>query len=163
MKNILSLLAFLSVIIAHGQAYSGKGDQKFQIGVNAQNNSTGINVSYDYGLGENISIGISSSYLLGVDSELDPDFIDRFDVKGRFNANIGNVLNISDKFDFYPGLDISTKNFGGHLGARFFFTEGFGIYTEAFFPIAKYNTDELTPAEKLNNQFVLCFGATFNL
>ena len=98
-----------------------------------------------------------------MNNDIDPDFTDRFDLKGRFNANIGNVIGVSDKFDLYPGLDLSLKNFGGHVGVRYFFTDGFGVYAETSFPIAKYNSDPLTPAEKLNNQFVLCFGASFNL
>ena len=163
MKNLLLLLALFITTLMSAQAFKGKGDQKLQIGANLQDNGSGINVSYDYGIGENISIGISSSYLLGVKEYIDPDFGDRFDLKGRFNANIGNVLNIDDNFDLYPGLNFSLKNFGGHVGARYFFTDGFGVYTEASFPIAKYNTDSLTPAEKLNNQFAVCLGASFNL
>ena len=163
MKNFLLIITLFAVSFANAQAFSGKGDQKLQVGANLQEHGSGINVAYDYGLGENISIGITSSYLLGVSSGIDPDFIDRFDLKARFNANIGNVLGVSENFDLYPGLNLSLKNFGGHIGARYFFTTGFGVYTEAAFPIAKYNSDPLTPSEKLNNQFVLCLGASFNL
>ncbi|WP_067145362.1 DUF6646 family protein [Pseudotamlana agarivorans] len=166
MKNILVIAALLAVSFVNAQAFSGQGDQKFQVGVNLQSHATGINVSYDYGLGENISIGLSSSYALGISDELeivdDPAFKDRFDVKARFNANIGNVINIDDNFDLYPGLSLSLKNFGGHVGARYFFTSGFGIFTEARFPIAKYNND-LTPAEELYNQFSMNIGVSFNI
>jgi len=55
------------------------------------------------------------------------------------------------------------KNFGGHLGMRYFFSDGFGIYSEFNVPLAKYNSDTLTPAEKIHNQFTVSFGATFNL
>lgn len=163
MKNAALIFALLTVSFASAQAFSGKGDQKFQVGVNLQEHGSGINVTYDLGLGENISVGVASSYLLGVNNDIDPDFTDRFDLKGRFNANIGNVLDVSDKFDLYPGLDLSLKNFGGHVGVRYFFTDGFGVYAETSFPIAKYNSDPLTTAEKLNNQLVICFGASFNL
>jgi len=163
MKNLIFLFTLMTSTFISAQAFKGKGDQKLQVGVNLQDNASGINATYDYGLGENISIGISSSYLLGVADHVDPDFGDRFDVKGRFNANIGNVLGVSENFDFYPGLNLSLKNFGAHAGVRYFFSEGFGIYAETSFPIAKYNSDVLTAAEKLNNQFVFCFGASFNL
>jgi len=161
--------------LVNGQAFSGKGDQKFQVGANFQSHATGLNVSYDYGLGENISVGISSSYALGVSGDLQDGleiegvtvvdkagFDDRFDLKARFNANIGNVLNIDENFDLYPGLSFSMKNFGGHVGARYFFTSGFGLYTEAQFPIAKYK-DNLSSAQELNNQFTVNVGAVFNL
>lgn len=80
----------------------------------------------------------------------------------RFNANIGNVINVDPNLDIYPGLGFSTKNFGGHLGARYFFTDGFGLYTEAAVPFASYKTEDLTPAEDLYNQFTISFGMSFN-
>ncbi len=163
MKQILTIITVLTVGFLNAQAFSGKDDSKFQIGVNFQNNGTGIHATYDYGIGENISLGIASTYVLSVNDKIDPDFKDRIDVRGRFNANIGNVLNIDDNFDLYPGLSFGLKNFGGHVGARYFFTSGFGLYTEINSPLAKYNTGDLTPAEELNNQFSVSFGASFNL
>jgi hypothetical protein len=72
------------------------------------------------------------------------------------------VLNASEKFDLYPGLSLGLRNFGGHIGARYFFTEGFGIYSEAVFPLAKYNTNPIGN-ENYNNQFTFQIGASFNL
>ena len=163
MKKLIFLVSLFCILSVNAQVFQGKNDNKFQVGVNFQDYATGINVSYDFGLGENMSIGISSSYAIGVDNTINASFGDRIDIKGRFNANLGNVVNIDDNFDIYPGLDISLKNFGGHLGARYFFTDGFGIYTELNVPIAKYNTDVLTPAEKLHNQFTINVGTCFNL
>lgn len=163
MKNLFLLIALVSVSLVSAQAFEGKGDQKFQVGANIQDEATGVNVSFDYGLGENISVGISSSYALGIDDRLDADFGDRFDLKARFNANLGNVINIDDNFDLYPGLSLSLKNFGGHLGARYFFTEGFGVFTEASFPLAKYSNDKLDAGYYIHNQFALNIGAVFNL
>ncbi|MDY7394936.1 DUF6646 family protein [Aureibaculum sp. 2210JD6-5] len=163
MKKTILLLALLGTLYANAQAFYGKDDSKFQVGVNFQHNATSINVAYDYGLGENFSIGVTSSYALGVPEILDAKFDDRFDLKGRFNANIGSVLNIDENFDFYPGLNFSIKNFGGHAGARYFFSDGFGVFSEINFPIAKYNSGELTDAEKLHNQFTFSIGTVFNL
>ncbi len=136
MKNIVLILALTTVSFIQGQVYAGKGDQKFQVGANIQDEATGISASFDYGLGENISVGVQSSYALGVDSRLDANFGDRFDLKARFNANLGNVINIDENLDLYPGLSLSLNNFGGHLGARYFFSDGFGVFTEASFPLA---------------------------
>lgn len=163
MKKLIVVLTLLSVAFVNAQAYQGKGDNKFQVGANFQDNATGLNVSYDFGIGENISLGLSSTYALGIEEELNADFGDRFDIKARFNANLGNVVNIDENFDIYPGLNFGLKNFGGHLGMRYFFTDGFGIYSELNTPLAKYNSDTLTPAEKIHNQFTVSFGATFNL
>lgn len=163
MKKLIVIITLFSVAFVNAQAYKGKGDNKFQVGANFQNNATGLNVSYDFGVGENISLGLSSTYALGIDEKLDASFGDRFDIKARFNANLGNVVNIDENFDIYPGLNFGLKNFGGHLGMRYFFSDGFGIFTELNTPIAKYNSDTLTPAEKIHNQFTVNFGATFNL
>ncbi|WP_055436072.1 DUF6646 family protein [Lacinutrix algicola] len=164
MKKVLFVLAFLSVSLMNAQVFEGKGDKKFQIGANLQDYASGLNVSYDYGLGENISVGVSTTYALNVKNNnvIDADFGDRFDIKARFNANLGNVINIDDNFDVYPGLSLSTKNFGGHLGFRYLFTNGFGVYTEFNTPLAKYNETPIG-AENIHNQFTVNLGAVFNL
>lgn len=163
MKKLLFVITILSVSLVNSQAFTGSGDNKFQVGVNLQDNATGINASYDFGVGENMSLGFSSSYALSVDNIINADFADRVDIKARFNANLGNVINIDENFDIYPGLNFSLKNFGGHLGMRYFFTSGFGVYTEFNVPLAKYKTGTLSPAEKLHNQFTANIGASFNL
>lgn len=162
-KLLFTLVFFLFVLSVNAQAFEGKEDMKFQIGTNFQENGTGIVVTYDYGLGENFSIGLLSSYVLGVAELIDADFGDRIDLKARFNANLGSVFQLGDNVDIYPGLDLGLKNFGGHLGVRYFFSDGFGVFSEIGAPIAKYNTDTLTPAEKLHNQFVFSLGVSFNL
>ncbi len=164
-KKIAMLLCMFAAYITNAQeAYTGKGDTKFQVGANFQSGGTGIISTLDFGIGENMSYGISASYLLGTTSVLGvkPKFEDRADVRVRFNANLGNVINVDKKLDVYPGLDLGLRNFGGHVGARYFFTDGFGLYTEAGFPIAKYDS---TPGVfgHLNNQFNVSFGMSFQL
>lgn len=173
---MITLLVLCSVGFANAQAYKGKGDNKFQVGLSVQSGGTGINVSTDHGIGENISLGLSATYLLAVDNysyynyssfqteEEKPDFTERFDLKARFNANLGNVIGLPASMDVYPGLDLGLRNFGAHAGFRYFFTDGFGVYGEAGVPIAKYDT---TPSSSngfdlYNNQFVLNIGASFN-
>ncbi|MEM0517907.1 MULTISPECIES: DUF6646 family protein [Aequorivita] len=171
MKIAAIVFILLWVQVTFAQAYTGKGDVKFQIGANFQDNGTGIMGSVDFGVGENISLGLASTYLLGIDKirnksgEEEPfaDFKDRFDFRARFNANLGNVINVDEYLDVYPGLYASLKNFGGHLGLRYFFTNGFGVFTEINIPISKYNTNMLTQAEKLHNQVSVSFGASFNI
>lgn len=164
MKKICGYLIILMSFTINAQVFSGKGDVKFQIGANMQNGGTGINVTSDFGLGENISYGFAATYLLNADaiSDVKVNFEDRADLKIRFNANIGNVINVNDAFDIYPGLSLGLRNFGGHLGTRYFFTNGFGVYSEIGFPISSY-TNNLVGFEKYNNQFTFNIGASFNL
>ena len=165
MKRIITLLLILTASVTSAQtAFSGKGDKKVNIGANFQDGGTGIQGSVDFGLGENFSYGFVAGYLLDV-KEFEgekPDFTDRFDAKFRVNANLSSVLNISDALDVYPGLDLSLKNFGGHVGARYFFSDGFGLFSEVAFPIAKYDNN-VVGFEHLNNQFAFVIGASFNL
>jgi hypothetical protein len=164
MKKIITLSLVLFAFSINAQVFKGKGDTKLQLGANMQNGGTGMNVTTDFGIGENMSFGIAAIYMLNASKmgNVKPDFLDRADVRVRFNANIGNVLNISDAVDIYPGLSLGTRNFGGHLGVRYFFTDGFGVYSEAGLPIASYKTN-LVGFEKYNNQFTFNIGASFNL
>jgi hypothetical protein len=164
MKKIITIAAIVMVSLASAQAYKGKGDIKAQVGLNAQNHGTGINVSADFGIGENMSYGFVGSYLLSVDDVAGdkPKFEDRADFKVRFNANLGNVFKLDKAMDIYPGLNLGTRNFGAHLGFRYFFTEGFGVYTEAGVPLARYDSN-VQGFEEYNNQFVFQIGASFNL
>ncbi|WP_418264339.1 DUF6646 family protein [Flavobacterium faecale] len=165
MKKIFTLFLLSTAFFVHAQAFKGKGDTKFDIGANIQDGGSGIRLSTDFGLGANMSFGLVSSYLLSVRRNSEgnkPNFEDRFDAKIRFNANIGNVLNLGDNVDIYPGLDLSLKNFGAHLGGRYFFSDGFGLFSEIGIPIAKY--DPTTYGfQNLNNQFVFNIGMSFNL
>jgi outer membrane protein G len=139
-------------------AYKGKGDIKGSVGANFQNGGNSVVVTFDKGFGENISFGVQGAYLLGYKGEIAPPTGDRFDLKARFNANIGNVLGLPENMDVYPGLNLGLRNFGGHIGFRYFFTDGFGLYAETAFPFAKYDKDKV-----LNNQATFHIGASFNL
>jgi len=163
MKKGLLAIALLITAFVSAQSFDGKGDQKFQIGANFQDNVNGIRISYDYGLGDNFSVGIVSGYALNLNNGLTANFEDRFDIKARFNANLGSVVNIDENFDVYPGISLSLKNFGGHFGMRYFFSSGFGIFTEFGTTFAKYNEGALAPAQRINNQFTGNIGAVFNL
>lgn len=165
MKKVTTAIVLFTACLVNAQAFKGNGDLKGQIGTNLQDGGSGIYISNDFGLGENISLGLTANYLLSVRAnELGeiPEFKDRIDLKARFNANLGDVFKMGPKMDLYPGLDLGLKNFGGHLGFRYFFTDGFGLFAEAGIPIAKYNKN-ISGFDHLNNQFALNIGASFNL
>lgn len=171
------MLFLATAVFAQAQkAYYGKGDKKFQVAANIQDGGTGIHASADFGLGENISYGFSATYLLAADGEptisytsqgfpyrdtKDAEFEDKIDAKFRFNANLGNVIGLPESMDVYPGLNLGLRNFGTHLGFRYFFTDVFGVFSEAGIPITKYGGSAYG-VEKYNNQFVFNIGASFN-
>ena len=167
MKKIFlsAMIAVGGIANAQSDAFKGTGDARYQIGANIQDGGTGIMTSLDYGLGESFSIGAQAGYLLGAKEIGDfgkPSFGDRFDIKARFNANLGSVLGLPENIDVYPGLNLGLKNFGGHLGARVFFDKGFGLFAEAQLPFAKYN-DKDKVYRNLNNQFQMNVGVSFDI
>lgn len=164
MKKSILLVALFCSVMSHAQAYKGKGDIKGQVGLTLQDGGTGIGVTTDFGIGENMSFGIVAGYMLNADkiNDVKPRFEDRADLRVRFNANIGNVFKLEDNMDIYPGLSLGLRNFGGHLGFRYFFTDGFGMFAEVTSPLARYDTD-VQGFENYNNQFVFTIGTSFNL
>jgi len=175
MKKVITLLFLVSFgFINAQQAFTGKGDTRVNVGANLQDGGSGIQGSIDFGLGENFSFGFVANYLLGVDNfngfyhgsttaynDEKPDFGDRFDAKARINANLSSVIGV-EQLDIYPGLSLGLHNFGAHVGGRYFFTDGFGVFTEIGFPIAKYGSNN-DPFYHLNNQATFSLGASFNL
>lgn len=160
------LFLFLGFGIANAQsAFSGEEDVKLGIGANIQNNGRGILATLDYGLGESFSVGAQGGYLINVDEITGikkANFADRIDLKVRLNAHLGPVFNMLDNVDIYPGLDLGFRNFGFNLGGRYFFTNGFGLFAEIQVPIARFKSD-VKDYDKLNNQFNLSIGASFDL
>jgi len=142
MKKVITLLFLVSFgFINAQQAFKGKGDIRVNVGANLQDGGSGIQGSVDFGLGENFSFGFVTTYLLGVDNftgfyhnvpsayyDTKPEFQDRFDAKARINANLSSVIGV-EQLDVYPGLSLGLHNFGGHVGGRYFFTDGFGVFT----------------------------------
>ncbi|MFH6992974.1 DUF6646 family protein [Flavobacterium sp. FlaQc-48] len=175
MKKVITFLFLVSFGFTHAQqAFTGKGDVKVNVGANLQDGGSGIQGSVDFGLGENFSFGFVANYLLGVDNyngfyhsgttlynDYKPDFSERFDAKARINANLSSVIGVK-QLDVYPGLSLGLHNFGGHVGGRYFFTDGFGVFTEIGFPIAKYSNNN-DVFDHLNNQATFSLGASFNL
>lgn len=173
MKKMITLALLCSAAFVNAQAYKGKGDTKAQVAASIQSGGAGIHGSVDFGLGENFSIGVTTTYLLDAD-ELDvkfdngfptteaPDFYQKIDAKFRFNANLGSVIGLPATMDLYPGLNLGIHNFGTHIGFRYFFTDGFGVFTEAGIPITKF-AGNTVGNEIYHNQFVFNIGASFNL
>lgn len=163
MKKLVFAALLLTSIAGHSQVFKGKGDQKLDVDLSLQHRGTGIAATYDYGIADNLSIGIQSTYAIGVSEAYDgANFGRRFDARARFNANIGNVIDVSDDLDLYAGINIGLHNFGGQIGARYFFTDGFGVNLEMVNPLARFDS-HVHGYRHLNNQFQFNLGVSFNL
>ncbi len=144
------------------QAFDGADDQKFQLGASLQDTGAGMVLSYDYGLNEIISVGVTSTYVLGVEELIAVGFVDRFDAKARVNLHLGSTIGFSDNMDAYSGLNVSLKNLGIHVGARYFFSDSIGVFAEVGHPLARYKSEDRSPAENLHNQLVINLGLSLS-
>lgn len=128
-KRILIPLLFIVCSVVSAQAYEGKGDMKINAGLNAYGYGAGVSGSIDFGILEWLSVG-GGTKLYFTDNKKDESFF----VFGRANFHLGQYLNMPSKWDVYPGLNLGllgdTFGWNAYLGARYFFNETWGIYTE---------------------------------
>ncbi len=131
-KLVFMVMIFFFGVTAHAQAWTGKGDQKIQLGLSAWGYGTGITGTYDYGLNKLLSVGAGLNGYFSNYKNNDKD--NRVFVFGRLNFHLQDALNLPPKLDIYPGVDVGVvgKDFGigAHIGARYFFTERIGVFAE---------------------------------
>lgn len=131
MKNIFIISALLLFVTSTLQAqnYTGKNDQKIQVGFNFYGHGTGIKATYDYGLNENFSIGAGANFFNTGDYE------SKFFVFARGDYHFATALNAPDELDLYLGAELGLLGntdfgIGGHLGARYSFSNSISGFLE---------------------------------
>ena len=132
-KLVIVCSMFLFGQMALAQAWSGKGDQKIQVGLNGWGYGTGITGTYDYGLSKLVSIGAGANvYFDGYKDNNDKNNIFIF---GRLGVHLQEPLGLPEKWDIYPGINLGVLGddfgIGAHLGVRYYFNNNVGIYLEA--------------------------------
>ncbi len=133
MKKLFFMLMMVFLgTAANAQAWTGKGDQKINLGLSAWGYGTGIAATYDYGLNKLISVGAGANAYF--DNYKDNDKDNRVFIFGRLNFHLQDALDLPTKWDIYPGVDVGVlgRDFGigAHIGAKYFFTEKFGVFAE---------------------------------
>jgi len=130
-KFVLMLILFIGTAVS-AQAYTGKGDQKVNLGINIWGYGTGVTATYDYGLSSLISVGAGANAYF--DGYKDNNKDNRVFIFGRVNFHLKEALELPEKLDIYPGVDLGVlgKDFGigAHIGARYFFTDKVGVFAE---------------------------------
>lgn len=132
MKKLVFMLMVFAGVAVSAQAYTGKGDQKVNLGLNAWGYGTGVTATYDYGLNQLISVGAGANAYF--DGYKDNNKDNRVFIFGRVNFHLKEALELPEKLDIYPGVDLGVlgRDFGigAHIGARYFFTEKVGVFAE---------------------------------
>lgn len=127
--GLLGVLLFCGQM-SFAQAWQGKGDQKAQVGFSGYGNGTGLTATYDYGISNILSLGAGVNFYTSGYKDDQKTFL-----FGRVNAHLQEPLNLSSKWDIYPGLDLgvlgNTFDLGAHIGVRYFFTNNIGAFIEA--------------------------------
>jgi len=129
MKNlIITLILCVAVVSVQSQSFEGKGDSKLNLGFDFYGYGYGIKVTYDYGLGDVISIGAGSSFYLNNDEN---DYYLYF----RSNVHLGILLDLPSQFDIYPGIELgylsrSDIGLSAYIGLKYFFSDKIGIFAE---------------------------------
>lgn len=131
-KSLFTALFIAGFSFVNAQAYTGKGDQKLNFGLNAWGYGTGITGTYDYGINDLLSVGAGLNvYFSNYKNDNKDNNLFAF---GRVNFHLNKALDLPEKLDLYPGIDLGVvgKEFGigAHLGARYFFTQKFGVFAE---------------------------------
>jgi len=131
-KLFIMVIIMFSGATVSAQAYTGSGDQKVNAGLSAWGYGTGIAGTYDYGINDLISVGAGLNLYFENFKNNDSD--NRFFAFGRVNFHLNKTLELPEKLDIYPGVDIGVlyKEFGigAHIGARYFFTQNIGVFAE---------------------------------
>ena len=153
MKKISLVVLFvaLAATCSLGQGSLGKGGKQLNAGLGFSSWGVPVYVGLDFGVHESITIGPKVSYRKYTDSYFGNDYSQTLIVIG-FNGNyhFNKLINLDSKWDLYAGLtfgyylwsdaEINGVTFNGgegsgvgidaQIGARYFFSEKFGINIE---------------------------------
>jgi len=126
-KLYLFIVLFVLSTSLNSQSFDGKGDKKLNVGYDIYGYGEGIKATFDYGIHDMFSLGFGGSYYFDSDSE--------YYLFGRTAFHFGKIMDYDSCFDLYPGVEIGylergDVGFTAFIGARYFFSENFGVYAE---------------------------------
>lgn len=133
MKRFPILLLFLFVVkfIIFSQGFDGSFENKILVGYVNAKGSSGLEIQYDSGVSDFISMGLGLSFV-----NFPPTENSRFPlyenadfyIFGR--GHFADLFKISSKTDPYLGLQLGTNSVGVHIGFKYSFSELFGVYVQ---------------------------------
>jgi len=145
-KNILSILLCLTALSSFAQSPLEVGKLQLNAGVGTSGWGTPVYIGLDYGIHKDITLGGELSYQsYNYGANKYKSSILGINVNGNYHFN--RILDIPSKWDLYAGLGLnyyiwnydnnqykydnaSDFGLGAQIGARYFFTNKFGINLE---------------------------------
>lgn len=141
MKNVFSirLLLIIAVILfasqeVRAQAFDGADDHRLSAGYSQIGSLSGVELGYEEGFNDYFSWGMQVTALFtGEKPDEDGKFLDAYDISFRLNFHWSEVFKLPSKFDVYTGISAGLKTVGLGCGARYHFSEHFGVYAAAHY------------------------------
>jgi hypothetical protein len=129
------LLLFTSITFSsHSQVYDGQLDKKMFLGFASVGGSPGIDLKFEDGLTDYLSMGWCFQYLLTNSDKVYDEFpivdkfIEKFEPGICFNGHFFQSLITSANVDLYAGGYISFKSLALQTGVKYNFSERLGVY-----------------------------------
>ena len=170
---LIIILFFLIQFQSKAQAYDGVIDKKVIAGYTLVGDKSGMELKYDIGLSDLVSIGVGITHLFfATPTPADtPEnieyFIEKSDFGAFLNFHIFQKLISAPQVDLYAGPDITFKSLGIHAGIKYNFSERFGLYFQASqsYSNSLYGVGDATDhtLNHFGKQFSIATGLTINL
>uniref|UniRef100_A0AB33J7Q9 Outer membrane protein beta-barrel domain-containing protein n=2 Tax=unclassified Prevotella TaxID=2638335 RepID=A0AB33J7Q9_9BACT len=118
---------------ASAQAYDGDLDRKISAGYLHVDGRSGVELRYDLGMNDWLSVGMKGTMLfIGKShSDAEPDFMDGVDLSLPIDVHWDDALKLPSQLDFYTGVGVGFHVLDVHSGLRYSFSETFGVYAQA--------------------------------
>lgn len=139
-RYIAFIILLLGISIsASAQAYDGDLDRKISAGYLNVGGRSGVELCYDWGMSDWVSVGMKGSVLFIGKSESDdePDFVNGVDLSFPVDIHWDDALKLPSTIDFYTGVGIGSRVFDVHSGLRYSLNETFGLYAQAQYNILR--------------------------
>ena len=140
----MAAMLFAAAPEASAQAFDGDDDFKAFAGYLNAGGMSGVVVGIDKGANDWLSIGFAASYIGKDKRDRNNEARLRWDMMLTGNYHWQEVLNLPMPFDIYTGIHAGIRSVGVQGGARYNFSETFGIYVEArqnIFDVVKSSGD----------------------
>jgi hypothetical protein len=170
---LIIILFFLVQIQSKAQAYDGAIDRKTIVGYTLVGDKSGMELKYDMGLSDLVSLGVGITHLFfATPTPADtPDKIEYFIEKSDFGAflsfHLFQKLIHVPKIDIYAGPDLTFKSMAIHAGIKYNFSERFGLYFQASqsFSNSLYGLGGSTDdsSNHFGKKFTIATGLTINM
>jgi hypothetical protein len=172
--RILTLILFLLIQYQSiAQAYDGGIDRKAIIGYTHVGDNSGMELKYDCGLSDLLSVGVGYTYLF-FDTPVPADtqdkytyFVEKSDFGLFLNFHLFQKQINTPEIDVYAGPDVTFKSLGIHAGVKYNFSERIGVYFQALqsFSNSLYGVGDssIGTTNLFGKQFAISTGFTINL